>query len=669
MKWSILVLSSICIVCCALENSTKLDEVQYKNHKTTSRNGTQNLTYKHPRAYPALVYTDPSGINEFMTEPPKTVTESPMDVVRVFITPTAGKRKQDLQPVVTTTPTTVGSSSIVKTTTNWVTTKSVIASSLNQKDKKSLFITPVASSTSNGKIISDFRPTVIATDDDLKYNKSRSNGTAKIKNAPKTQSQVPSNLIYATTTITTKVSSVNASKPFTTVLVPKQMLDGNLAQRDYVQDDSFRPIVPPVFSYSKQSVDANNIENRRMSNVGQTSIISTPKLTEKQLSVSSYKVQEDYPSNDDYSADIYDSRSYNPTNNRRDRIDQIYVPPVNVERLETEKPISYQMKYEPPKQLQKVQHNTPKLEIKYGFAVPESSKHEKQYLANAQPITDQFREFYPATEVSPIKDVKSHPLYNSAGKYETRPSVHEMAGLSFELSTAVPHKEFPSYLKYSISPKESNGHGFRHKGFSSSHDWPSSKNYETESETDKPVDDVDAKDVLKSLLLDMLKSSKQQSEVKPRPSPGMHEIIDSYFKTNRPNVDLSLDNYNIETDMSCNLRSSKHITDGQCVTIKPVKEAVCADRCLVYSSASPVSGKTQRSTGEQVEALHCVDGDSKLVRVQLKCRDGNTLNNVIKVVINCHCKLHQIQPQMRSNIPKFQSGPSQDVMDIAAGNF
>lgn len=77
----------------------------------------------------------------------------------------------------------------------------------------------------------------------------------------------------------------------------------------------------------------------------------------------------------------------------------------------------------------------------------------------------------------------------------------------------------------------------------------------------------------------------------------------------------------------------------------------------------------------QVEALHCVDGDSKLVRVQLQCKDGNTLNNVIKVVTSCRCKLHQIQPQMRSNTPSITSSSMQDmmvnpdIMQIASGKF
>lgn len=77
----------------------------------------------------------------------------------------------------------------------------------------------------------------------------------------------------------------------------------------------------------------------------------------------------------------------------------------------------------------------------------------------------------------------------------------------------------------------------------------------------------------------------------------------------------------------------------------------------------------------QVEALHCVDGDVKFERVQLKCRDGNTINNVIKVVTNCRCKLHQVQPQMRNTrntgtSNTQQSGvPNPDIMKIANGTF
>lgn len=51
--------------------------------------------------------------------------------------------------------------------------------------------------------------------------------------------------------------------------------------------------------------------------------------------------------------------------------------------------------------------------------------------------------------------------------------------------------------------------------------------------------------------------------------------------------------------MSCNLRSSRHITDGQCVTSKPVVEAVCADRCLVYATANPFTNMRSSSTANQ----------------------------------------------------------------------
>lgn len=76
---------------------------------------------------------------------------------------------------------------------------------------------------------------------------------------------------------------------------------------------------------------------------------------------------------------------------------------------------------------------------------------------------------------------------------------------------------------------------------------------------------------------------------------------------------------------------------------------------------------------KQVEALQCTDGDAKMIRVQLKCRDGNMFNNVIKVVTNCRCKLHPTQPQMRTNAQKMQQNDNMminpDIMAIAAGQF
>jgi len=197
------------------------------------------------------------------------------------------------------------------------------------------------------------------------------------------------------------------------------------------------------------------------------------------------------------------------------------------------------------------------------------------------------------------------------------------------------------------------------------------------------MDDVNA---LKSILRDMLKS-KQQAEVKkPLKSTGPDEIIDSYFKINP--VDLSFDSSKIETDLSCNLQSTKYITDGQCMTTKPVVEAVCADRCLVYDSSGPSRSFSQRQRSSMmtikqdinVEALHCVDGDVKFERIQLKCRDGNMINNVVKVVTNCRCKLHQIQPQMRNTRTTGSSTTQQsgimnpgmmnsDIMKIATGTF
>ncbi|KAF0753518.1 Sclerostin domain-containing protein 1 [Aphis craccivora] len=122
--------------------------------------------------------------------------------------------------------------------------------------------------------------------------------------------------------------------------------------------------------------------------------------------------------------------------------------------------------------------------------------------------------------------------------------------------------------------------------------------------------------------------------------------------------------------MNCNLRSSKYITDGQCVSTKRVVESVCADRCLVSASSLSQRHRSSMLDNQQVEALQCTEGDVKMVRVPLKCRDGNMFNHVIKVVSSCRCKLHPKQPLMRSNSlssPRATINP--DIMAIAAGQF
>lgn len=549
MQLSIVVVASFAIACCAAAENRKMDEAQYKNHRLSTNDTKASSGHKYP-VYPTQMYANLSNVKDFTTvksaaseKPSNRATEAlpPQDVVRMFITPAAEKkRKQDYQPVVTTQGSIASSprtsSSSAPSAVYLVTAKSAPPAVV--KDVKS----PVYSRPSpQGNFKETTTTTTTVAEDESRRNiKPRYNNGTKTRRVMKTQNptaqqQQQSHLLYAVTTpptmlqvaardtfaITTKVNSSNASKPFTTVLVPKQMLDGDLA--DYNArggDSSFRPIAAPTFVAYKPNVDTNSIaENRRVS----SAVVKAPTAPKSAGHVAAkpvaYKVEEFA----DGQSLIVTGGSYG-VNNKQDRSDQTYVP---AEKFKQE-----QAKFNPsrpdasPKYNSAPNHGAPKHDdvptpgLKYGFTAPETVAYEQQPHRNVHSTDQYHREFYPATEIPP-RDVQYRPPYNAEGKYNVRAS--EMAGPSFE-SEKSPHKDFTPSRFAPMNPEpESNGPEF-------------------------VLGDANQKYVLKSILRDMLKS-KQQSEAKPSPST-MDEIIDSYFKTSRPNVDFSLDNYDIETGES-----------------------------------------------------------------------------------------------------------------------
>lgn len=583
MKLSIVVVASLAIACCAAENR-KIDEVQYKNHRLSTDDTKAPSSGLHNKysVYPAQVYANLTNVKDFTTvksAPEKSANQATtmetsglQDVVRVFVSPaTEKKRKPDYQPVAAMT---TQASSFSKTSSSsppsvhLVPAKSATAPAVTTavvKEKQS----PAYSRPSppgNFKETADYptrtTTTAVAEDEAARGNKPRNNDGTQTRRVLKTQipvSQQQSHLLYAETTpppswpsmvaagardttafaVTAKVNSSNASKPFTTVLVPKQMLDGDLQlQHDYMHgsDSSFQPIAPPTFSYKPQNVDANSIENRRASNVVKTQTsASVTKSVGYEFAAKqpvTYKVEE-FSRGNDQSLFVPDG-SY-VSNNKQDRFDQTYVPAEKFKQEQVRFNPSTQevlvkqydhQRYEVPK------HDTPKYDvpkqgIKYGFVVPETVKFEQQPHKNVHSAT-QFREFYPATEIPP-KEVMSSPSYNSEGKFNVRSSPIEMAGQSFESEKLQgTHKELTSPPnRFAPVNSETDSHG-----------------------PEFVVGDMNPKYVLKSILRDMIKS-KQQSEVKPNPSTTVDEIVDSYFKTIRPNVDFSLDNnYDIETGES-----------------------------------------------------------------------------------------------------------------------
>ncbi|KAK7898442.1 hypothetical protein WMY93_019295 [Mugilogobius chulae] len=84
------------------------------------------------------------------------------------------------------------------------------------------------------------------------------------------------------------------------------------------------------------------------------------------------------------------------------------------------------------------------------------------------------------------------------------------------------------------------------------------------------------------------------------------------------------------------LRSTKYISDGQCTSVSPIKELVCAGECLPshllpnWIGGSSNSGRYwSRPTRTQ--------------RIRLTCEDGSSRTYKITVVTSCKCKRYSRQ--------------------------
>uniref|UniRef100_A0A2S2NIN8 Sclerostin domain-containing protein 1 n=1 Tax=Schizaphis graminum TaxID=13262 RepID=A0A2S2NIN8_SCHGA len=686
IKSWIIVVSCFAVGNCAGE-SRKIDEVQYKNHRTSSfgNDTSQNhaMLHKTYPVYPAQVYANLSNVRDFAvklhTEQQQTLktTEMPSDVVRVFFTATTTGKKKPLQDAASSTtpvPAAPTTGSVFRTAapSAYIVTARNVASTDNKDLQQFSPIYSESRSEAEVKYATssvNFRgvPTVNENESRTipKFNGSKIRQVLKAQNqaaqspllsATTTTPQISPSLAsnqrnFSSFTVSAKVNAtpVTSSKPFATVLVPKHVLDDGVFHQ---QEDSFRPIAPPVFTPYKPpsiAVDTNSIvENRRVSDavvsnknqplVNQANADTiVPKLKNYgHTKTLAYKVEEYVPGdaqqsaipNHDYGNEQDRSDSFSVIADKRD-IEKSYMRDHHIASSYYENSPRYDSL---PKKIET---------MKYGFVEPVV----EPFKSGSGPI--QAREFYQATE------------WPASVKYE------KFDGRSPALSSGLVHtqasmSEPPSKEYYSAPPSS----------------FPPSSYPKTESNGPEFVmGDLNPKDVLKSLLRDILKS-KRPAEIKPKSPTTMDEVIDSLISTNQQNSDDTLqDSFDIQTgahfsEMNCNLRSSKYITDGQCVSTKPVVEVVCADRCLVAANSLSQRHRSSILDNQQVEALQCTDGDVKMVRVQLKCRDGNMFNHVIKVVSSCQCKLHPKQPLMRSNLlssPRATINP--DIMAIAAGQF
>uniref|UniRef100_A0A672Z4K7 Sclerostin domain containing 1b n=1 Tax=Sphaeramia orbicularis TaxID=375764 RepID=A0A672Z4K7_9TELE len=95
------------------------------------------------------------------------------------------------------------------------------------------------------------------------------------------------------------------------------------------------------------------------------------------------------------------------------------------------------------------------------------------------------------------------------------------------------------------------------------------------------------------------------------------------------------------------LRSTKYISDGQCTSVNPIKELVCAGECLPshllpnWIGGGGYTGRywSRRDTLE----WRCVIDRTRTQRIRLQCEDGTTRTYKITVVTSCKCKRYSRQ--------------------------
>ncbi|XP_026161433.1 sclerostin domain-containing protein 1-like [Mastacembelus armatus] len=95
------------------------------------------------------------------------------------------------------------------------------------------------------------------------------------------------------------------------------------------------------------------------------------------------------------------------------------------------------------------------------------------------------------------------------------------------------------------------------------------------------------------------------------------------------------------------LRSTKYISDGQCTSVNPIKELVCAGECLpahLLPNWIGGGGYTGRYWSRRdAQEWRCVIDRTRAQRIRLQCQDGSSRTYKITVVTSCKCKRYSRQ--------------------------
>ncbi|KAM9340592.1 sclerostin domain-containing protein 1b [Symphorus nematophorus] len=95
------------------------------------------------------------------------------------------------------------------------------------------------------------------------------------------------------------------------------------------------------------------------------------------------------------------------------------------------------------------------------------------------------------------------------------------------------------------------------------------------------------------------------------------------------------------------LRSTKYISDGQCTSVNPIKELVCAGECLpAHLLPNWIGGGTFTGrywSRRDAQEWRCVIDRTRTQRIRLQCQDGSSRTYKITVVTSCKCKRYTRQ--------------------------
>ncbi|XP_053190146.1 sclerostin domain-containing protein 1-like [Scomber japonicus] len=90
------------------------------------------------------------------------------------------------------------------------------------------------------------------------------------------------------------------------------------------------------------------------------------------------------------------------------------------------------------------------------------------------------------------------------------------------------------------------------------------------------------------------------------------------------------------------LRSTKYISDGQCTSLNPIKELVCAGECLpAHLLPNWIGGGSYTGrywSRREAQEWRCIIDRTRTQRIWLQCQDGSSRTYKITVVTSCKCK-------------------------------